>query len=81
LLPIAFLSVWGSFIKVLAESEMNCRKVLAENIHVGSFPVGKVQFLDMHPLSFDEFLDGAGKERLAELVRKHDLTQPLPFHY
>ncbi|MDO9229409.1 MAG: AAA family ATPase [Syntrophales bacterium] len=43
-----------------------------------SFPVGKIQFLDMHPLSFDEFLDGAGKERLAELIRKQDLTQPFP---
>ncbi len=43
-----------------------------------SFPVGKVQFLDMHPLSFDEFLDGVGKEWLAELIRQHDLTQPFP---
>ena len=32
----------------------------------------------MYPLSFDEFLDGVGKERLAELIRKHDLTQPFP---
>ena len=43
-----------------------------------SFPVGKIQFLDMYPLSFDEFLDGVGKERLAELIRKHDLIQPFP---
>jgi predicted AAA+ superfamily ATPase len=43
-----------------------------------SFPVGKIQFLDMYPLSFDEFLDGVGKERLAELIRKHDVTQPFP---
>ena len=43
-----------------------------------SFPVGKIQFLDMYPLSFAEFLDGVGKERLAELIRKHDLTQPFP---
>ena len=43
-----------------------------------SFPVGKIQFLDMYPLSFDEFLDGVGKERLADLIRKHDLTQPFP---
>ncbi|SPD73174.1 conserved hypothetical protein [uncultured Desulfobacterium sp.] len=52
--------------------------LLGVTLNVDSFPVGKVQFLDMHPLSFDEFLDGVGKERLAELVRKHDLTQPLP---
>lgn len=43
-----------------------------------SFPVGKIEFLDMYPLSFDEFLDGVGKERLAELIRKHDLTRPFP---
>ncbi len=43
-----------------------------------SFPVGKIQFLELYPLSFDEFLDGVGKERLAELIRKHDLTQPFP---
>ena len=52
--------------------------LLGVTLHVDSFPVGKVQFLDMHPLSFDEFLDGVGKERLAELIRKHDLTQPFP---
>ncbi len=52
--------------------------LLGVTLHADSFPVGKVQFLDMRPLSFDEFLDGAGKERLAELIRKHDLTQPLP---
>jgi len=52
--------------------------LLGVTLHMDSFPVGKVQFLDMHPLSFDEFLDGVGKERLAELIRKHDLTQPLP---
>jgi len=40
------------------------------------FPFGKVHFLDMYPLSFTEFLDGVGKERLAELIRKQDLTKP-----
>ena len=52
--------------------------LLGVTLHEDSFPVGKVQFLDMHPLSFDEFLDGVGRERLAELIRKHDLTKPLP---
>ena len=42
------------------------------------FPVGKVHFLDMYPLSFAEFLDGGGKERLAGLMREQDLTQPFP---
>lgn len=52
--------------------------LLGVTLHMESFPVGKVQFLAMYPLSFDEFLDGIGKERLAELIRKHDLTQPVP---
>ena len=52
--------------------------LLGVTLQPDSFPVGKIQFLDMYPLSFDEFLDGVGKERLAELLRKHDLTQPFP---
>ena len=39
-----------------------------------SFPVGKVNFLDLHPLDFDEFLRGVGEEQLAELVLKQDWT-------
>ena len=52
--------------------------LLGVALQTDSFPVGKIQFLDMNPLSFDEFLEGVGKERLAELIRKHDLTQPFP---
>src|SRR3989304_10192841 len=52
--------------------------LLGVTLHMDSFPVGKIQFLDMSPLSFDEFLEGVGKERLAEVIRKHDLTQPFP---
>ncbi len=33
-----------------------------------SFPVGKVEFADIYPLSFVEFLMAAGEERLAETV-------------
>lgn len=43
-----------------------------------SFPVGKVTFLDLYPLSFDEFLEGIGKLRLAEFLRIHVLQEPLP---
>src|SRR4030065_69172 len=52
--------------------------LLGVALHPDSFPVGKIQFLELYPLSFDHFLDGVGKERLAELIRKHDLTQPFP---
>jgi predicted AAA+ superfamily ATPase len=37
-----------------------------------SFPVGKVNFLDLHPLDFDEFLRGVGEARLADLVLQQD---------
>ena len=43
-----------------------------------SFPVGKVGFLDLYPLSFDEFLEGIGKLRLAELLRTHVFQESLP---
>jgi len=52
--------------------------LLGVMLHMDSYPVGKVQFLDMRHLAYDEFLDGVGKELLAELIRKHDLTRPLP---
>ena len=37
-----------------------------------SFPVGKVNFLDLYPLNFDEFLRGVGEEQLAELILLQD---------
>ena len=43
-------------------------------LHEGtSFPVGKVDFLKLYPLSFKEFLLATGKERFAELCRKQRL--------
>lgn len=32
------------------------------------FPVGRIQFLDMHPIIFAEYLWAVGQERLAEIV-------------
>jgi uncharacterized protein len=32
------------------------------------FPTGKVNFLDLYPFSFGEFLDGLGKEKLRKLL-------------
>lgn len=37
--------------------------------HHESFPVGKVDILQMHPLSFCEFLDAVGQPQLVELIR------------
>ncbi len=42
-------------------------------LHEGtSFPVGKVDFLKLYPLSFREFLMATGKEQFAELLTKQD---------
>ena len=38
------------------------------------FPVGKVNMLDLHPLSFPEFLDATGNGRFAKLVASGDTT-------
>ena len=36
-----------------------------------SFPVGKVQMINMYPLSFKEFLVALGKEKLIDEIQKH----------
>lgn len=42
-------------------------------LHQGtSFPVGKVDFLKLYPLSFSEFLMATGNERFVELLKKRD---------
>lgn len=43
--------------------------------HTKGFPVGKVDFLEMYPLTFIEFLNAIGKIKLAEyLAEKNDCT-------
>lgn len=40
--------------------------------HHTSFPVGKVEFLDLHPLTYVEFLAAIGQTRLAQLLYNKD---------
>ena len=45
--------------------------LLGVAMHKGtSFPVGKVEFMDLYPLSFDEFLRAVGRERYADMIHK-----------
>jgi len=37
-----------------------------------SFPVGKVQYLDLYPMNFYEFLCAMGNERFADLIKRKD---------
>lgn len=44
-----------------------------------SFPVGKVEFLDLFPLSFSEFLEALGEKPLSELLKRLDWELISPF--
>ncbi|MBR5803203.1 MAG: ATP-binding protein [Bacteroidaceae bacterium] len=45
-----------------------------------SFPVGKVEFVDLYPLSFIEFLDAVGELQLLQVLQKKDWKILSLFH-
>ena len=48
--------------------------LLGVAMHEGtSFPVGKVDFLDLYPLNFFEFLEALGEKQLVELIKNNDI--------
>ncbi|MEL7568553.1 MAG: AAA family ATPase, partial [Dehalobacterium sp.] len=54
--------------------------LLGVALHQGtSFPVGKVEFLDLYPLSFTEFLSAMGNEQYVELLKKDDFSMATTF--
>ena len=54
--------------------------LLGVALHAGtSFPVGKVEFLDLFPLSFTEFARAMGKERFVELLEHGDFSMAATF--
>ena len=54
--------------------------MLGVALHRGtSFPVGKVEFLDLYPLSFTEFIRAMGKEQFVELLGKNDFQMATTF--
>ena len=54
--------------------------LLGVALHQGtSFPVGKVEFLDLYPLSYFEFLMAMGKEQHVELLKKCDIIPEIRF--
>lgn len=52
--------------------------LLGVHLNSESFPVGKVTFLDLFPMSFQEFLEGTGKVQLSEMLSAHPLSEPVP---
>ena len=56
--------------------------LLGVGMHEGtSFPVGKVDFLDLHPLSFAEFVTALGRGPLAHAIGGRDFALIAPFHH
>ncbi|MDD3926952.1 MAG: DUF4143 domain-containing protein, partial [bacterium] len=64
-----------------AEYQIMCAgSLLGVALHSGtSFPVGKVEFLDLYPLSFTEFLIAMGNKRYAELLQHGDFEMVTTF--
>lgn len=52
--------------------------LLGVTMNIDSFPVGKVDMLDLKPLNFYEFLHALDEKKLAELVSGHDVEKPFP---
>ena len=56
--------------------------LLGVALHEGtSFPVGKVEFMDLSPLSFTEFLMAMGKEQYADLIKEQDFEMITTFKH
>lgn len=54
--------------------------LLGVALHQGtSFPVGKVEFLDLYPLSYHEFLMAMGKNQYVSLLEKNDFDMAAAF--
>ena len=49
-------------------------------LHGATFPVGKVSFLDLHPLSFVEYLDALGAENIIDILDQRNWDALAPFH-
>lgn len=67
------------FAEITPEYPICCAgSLLGVALHKGtSFPVGKVDFLTLQPLSFEEFLLASEEELLGEYIKKSGL-EPLP---
>ena len=52
--------------------------LLGIHLNEASFPVGKVEFLDLFPMSFEEFLLGIGDDQAWEIIRDFEFKHPLP---
>lgn len=75
------LSSLKYFNETAPEYQIVCAgSLLGVALHPGtSFPVGKVEFLDLYPLSFTEFMRAMGKEQFIKLLEKGDFEMATIF--
>jgi predicted AAA+ superfamily ATPase len=52
--------------------------LLGVHLNAGSFPVGKIDFIDMYPMTFSEFLLGIGDEKSATLLENISAQSEIP---
>lgn len=52
--------------------------LLGLHLNDGSFPVGKVEFLHLHPMSFEEFLLAIGQVKLFDFIMDPEFKVPVP---
>lgn len=51
--------------------------LLGVSLTSDSFPVGKVTFMDLMPMTFEEFLQGVGSQQLVDALETTDLVSPI----
>ncbi|HBC32004.1 MAG TPA: ATPase [Clostridiales bacterium] len=75
------LSALKYFNEIAPEYQIICAgSLLGVALHSGtSFPVGKVEFLDLYPLSFSEFMRAMGRNQFIELLEKQDFGMATTF--
>ena len=73
-------------LKYFCEDERHAYYIVAAGsllgiaMHQGtSFPVGKIDSMDLYPLSFTEFLEATGNANLLELLRRRDFEMVTAF--
>ena len=75
------LSSLKYFNETAPEYQIVCAgSLLGIALHQGTtFPVGKVEFMDLYPLSFTEFMRAMGKEQFVDLLDKGDFEMATMF--
>lgn len=67
------------FNEKMSELALCCAgSLLGVKLSSESFPVGKVNFLHLYPMTFQEFLQALGKHKLLESLKSANLANPLP---